>query len=261
MKTLVTFFSIQKDGNLYYENEDKIYPLKKNLVGNKLSFAIADGATEGYLSKLWASILVRTYVKSQFLNSPISLEEYIDLSINIWNKRLKQYLKRRENNNKPIYWFEEIALQKGAFSTILGLTLHDEEDIKSKYWVSIAIGDSCLFQIRDDKLINCFPIDKSHLLNNRPTLLASNMLYNNKIVDYLHFQRSEYQNGDHFYLMTDALSQWFLQEYETDSLPWNVLNDFSVDNKKLFKKWIHKLRTEKAIRNDDVSMIHFHLIE
>jgi hypothetical protein len=53
--------------------------------------------------------------------------------------------------------------------------------------------------------------------------------------------------------MTDAISCWFLQEYENGNDPWITLDDITTQEE--FIVFIMDLRRKKMIRNDDVTMI------
>ncbi len=254
MRIFITSFSIQKEGNMPHENEDKIYPRTHYAEGKKLAFAIADGATEGYCSKKWARILVRVFVRNPLLQMPLSIEK----ALQSWNKWFNYYLKKREILERPIRWFEEMAIEKGAFSTLLGLTLCDVDN-KTGFWTAHAVGDSCMFHVRNDELLTSFPIDKSILMNNRPVLVASNPKYNREIYDNQYTLKGNYQSEDHIYLATDALAQWFLIEYESGNKPWKILNRFTLEKEKSFSEWIFNLRNKKLIRNDDITFLHLYL--
>ncbi len=50
----------------------------------------------------------------------------------------------------------------------MGLTLADNS------WEAMAIGDSCLFQIRGDEVITSLPLASAGEFNNRPALMSTN---------------------------------------------------------------------------------------
>ncbi|HDN27997.1 MAG TPA: hypothetical protein ENG03_13080 [Thioploca sp.] len=117
----------------------------------------------------------------------------------------------------------------------------------------MAIGDSCLFHIRGDKLENGFPIAHSEQFNNRPLLLSSVAAPNENIAQHLVYKQTlSLQRGDEFYLMTDALACWFLQMSEKKRQPWRTMRSLKQSD---FEQWIAKLRNTKALRNDDVTLL------
>ncbi len=120
-------------------------------------------------------------------------------------------------------------------------------------WVAVALGDSCLFQVRDNKLIHCFPVSSSAEFTNSPPLVSSNLSPN----QYKRAVKKEddWQKGDKFYLMTDALACWFLHQCEKKNITSELLNNLDSQTDEQFKAWISQLRDNKEIRNDDVTLI------
>jgi hypothetical protein len=58
---------------------------------------------------------------------------------------------------------------------------------------------------------------------------------------------------DTFLLMTDALAHWFLMQHEAGSKPWVALDKLCTQED--FALFIAHLRQERAIRNDDTSLL------
>jgi hypothetical protein len=69
--------------------------------------------------------------------------------------------------------------------------------------------------------------------------------------------RGDCRPGDHLFLMTDALAQWFLDGCERGRRPWDDLtgvlagNDPAAD----FPAWVDARRETGALRNDDVTLL------
>jgi len=260
MHVFVKSFRIQKAGNAFEECEDRVYPkvlsgrYGENILSKtSLSFAIADGATEGMFSGVWAEILVKTYCRS--MNKGAGAFDFLKDAFKAWESWIKDYLNKRERMNRPIQWFEEPGLDAGAFSTLLGVTLEDSGASNIKRWRAFAVGDCCLFQIRSNALVYKFPVESSEEFGNRPFLIYSKTKLNEKVLEAFKVAESDCLVGDVFYLMTDALACWFLKEYEANNLPWNSLSNF-IKNIEAFHKWIDRLRDEKSMRNDDVTLVY-----
>jgi hypothetical protein len=62
---------------------------------------------------------------------------------------------------------------------------------------------------------------------------------------------------DRFLLMTDALAQWFLREYEAGKAPWEVIEPILAESagKEAFVSWVRELRDSQGLRNDDVTLV------
>jgi hypothetical protein len=255
MKISFSLFWLHKDGNTEEEFRDAFFPKKEgDKEGKIFRFAVADGATQGILNGKWAEILVRTFCRQ--IRKDVDLQSFVEKRYRHWLRYEKKYIEFRDKQNKPIQWFEDPFLQAGAFSTFLGFTLIDSGDSYGS-WEAIAIGDTCLFLVRDDDLITTFPIQHSSEFNNRPLLVSSKSYNNKKESNALEPIKDKLQCDDRFYIMTDALACWFLKEYESGKSPWQTTHElFTGDHQLKFKEWISKLRSDRSIRNDDVTLMY-----
>lgn len=235
-------FYMQKAGNEAEEYEDAYWPPDPvDGSGAAFSIAVADGATEASYSKFWARLLVEAYCEAR-LSEPDLTEVLLELQIS-WKEAV---------GAQPLPWYAEQKIRDGAFSSLLGITIRESEspDDESRLWEAMAVGDSCLFQVRDDRLHLSFPLDHSEQFNSRPALLSSNPLSNDRLSDYVFRRTGDWQPGDVFYLMTDALACSFLKATEDGEKPWKIKRP----TQESFERWVRKLRAEGAIRNDDVTM-------
>jgi hypothetical protein len=262
MKIEYSHFWLSKAGNMASICEDAFYPYNFpfEIISHDQKYqryAIADGASTAYLSGLWATVLVDGFGS---YDDDITSANFLDLIQTLiinenWNPRLADYIKKREHEGKPLSWYDEMALQNGAASTLLEVSFSlDEKKIKENF-CTIAIGDSCLFQVRNNDLITKFPLNSSADFDNSPLLISSDPKRN------VHLQEKiavlENQNmviGDKFFLMTDALASWFFQEYEKGDKPWEIIGENAIDNSS-FTNWIEQLRENKIMRNDDVTLM------
>lgn len=270
MRTLeIHFFSLPKAGNSAAEYEDAHFigkwqapsaaPATQQTA--RVGIAIADGATEGMLSRQWANLLVRRYVRR--LPGERELPAWLSETLTAWQHEKRNYLRRRERNNKPVQWYEEPGLEAGAFAALLGFVLCPARGGRTSpvspwTWNAFAVGDCFLAQVRGGECICMFPFNESSALNNRPFLLSSNPARNDGIAARFLFAQGETLPGDRFFLMTDSLAGWFLREYERGAAPWQHLANFrGASAAHAFAEWIAALRTAHALRNDDVTLLHF----
>lgn len=276
IKVFVTTFQLQKFGNEPGECEDALYPKEEGERQERIfRFAIADGASEGMLSGQWAEILVKIFCLDYSFS--IDPATFLSEATMGWSSWKKKYLLERASQNRAIRWYEEQGLQTGAFSTFLGLSLTCDEEHTCGKWEAAALGDSCLFQVRGDQLIAGFPLEHSSDFNNRPLLLSSNPSLNEGFFHAFKIIQGEWRIDDRFYLMTDALADWFLKGCESGQAPWLTLSDLGIEErghtscrgmsptgergqKQSFNRWINALRNTKKIRNDDVTLIRIDMI-
>jgi hypothetical protein len=241
-------FCVPKAGNTVEEYEDAFWPLLPvEETDTQFSFAVADGATETSYSKVWAMLLVEAYCAGQLEGTSF------DESLTGLQAKWKEVV-----TAQPLPWYAEEKIRAGAFSSLLGFTIRQANSKKrgAGTWEAIAVGDSCLFQIRDSELINSFPMENSAQFNNRPALLSSNASSNEHLTEYTFNKEGEWKAGDLFYLVTDALACWFLKDIEEGGKPWVIKRS----TQESFEDWITRLRNEGVIRNDDVTMFRVELL-
>jgi hypothetical protein len=61
-------------------------------------------------------------------------------------------------------------------------------------------------------------------------------------------------------LATDALAAWFLADWESGGSPWHQLQGFSARGQATFAQWVSGLRSERRLRNDDVTMVRIKVL-
>lgn len=286
-----------KEGNTEKEYEDAFYPNKNQILkGNSFKFAVADGATEDSFSKLWANKLVKFFCKSKITDSTKQLvsfyqqKEFLQLQEE-WRNEVINIINNTDDISQ-CYILPKIEL--GANSTILYLHIKNLDENKFQ-WESLAIGDSCLIQIRNNQILSIFPNLKSFHFNNSPILISTND--NSHLAKYIQITNGDCQKGDYFYLMTDSIAQWFIKEIENNRKPYLTLQrlfkniKIEKNNPKLsfnsisnlpifgiseiinliinflekshnndFLSFLKNIRQEKKIKNDDITIMQVYIL-
>lgn len=240
-------FWLPKEGSSESEYEDACFPRKKwRRRGQRLRFALADGATEASYSGVWARLLVISFVR-RAIGFDFTPQEIKPIQTK-WKKRV---------HGKSLPWYAEEKLASGAFSSLLGLELSEEDSgVQVKHlWRAAAFGDSCLVQMRGDKIIAAFPLDDSASFTSRPDLLSSLPASQNATEGAVMNIEGSWECDDTFFLMTDALGCWFFKEKEAGRQPWNTLRDLDTTGQLPFPSWVASLRASGAMKNDDVTLI------
>jgi hypothetical protein len=226
-------------------------------------FAIADGAAESPYAALWAQLLVDAFVRQiepfpQWASWLPSLQERWRAAIAEPPPTFHYAASASSTNGQKtadIPWYLEPGLSQGAFATFLGLMIEDNS------WYALAVGDSCLFQVRGGELIRTFPILRAAEFSNAPWLVGSRtspeeVPHKNGLQQY-----GECQAGDRIWLMTDALAHWFLTQTEAGRKPWLSLEALTYagssdeEAQNAFTLWIEGLRATRQLRNDDVTLV------
>ena len=232
-------FSLTKRGNAEKEYEDAF-------AGDsaKGRFAIADGATESSFARPWARMLVREFVAHSGGES---------LPWATWLPPLRQRW-LTEVGGRSLPWYAEMKLEQGAFATFLGVVFETDAPERGR-WSAVAIGDSCLFQVRKDGCL-AFPVTRSQDFGNFPWLIGSREATGETESEKESRTAGNWQAGDRFYLMTDALAQWYLWQQELGQEPWDAVERVLArpDAKDGFAEWIDELRHAGGLRNDDVTL-------
>lgn len=251
-------FWLPKFGNTSTEYEDAFWPYwrQKAFRGRELRFAIADGVTESSFARLWAKMLVKLYCNTKTATPNCDSEIFataVKMRGSTWSKHIFA---------RPLDWAILEKVQHGGAATLLGLTLTSchRKAACGGSWQAFGVGDSCLYHIRDDCLLYAFPLTTSDQFDNHPLLLSTVPAKNEYIWSNLaaYTSKGEWQSGDHFLLMTDALAHWFLRMTKEDAHPPAIMSTWA-DSQLSFEAWINGLRQQKSLRNDDTTFIHIHI--
>lgn len=232
--------TVPKMGNSDDENEDQ-FSVSSLDNGTELRFALADGATESSFSKEWASCLVAEF---QHHSSDIqNLQSLVTPGRKKWGDLIRGI---------EMPWYAEQKALLGAFATFIGLSV----DCVNKTSHCYAIGDCCLFQIRENELAESFPISKSSDYGNTPDLIGSIMVKGGT-ENWSNQLELDIIASDSIILATDAIAAWMMRLSEQGERPWNqLINLLSFEDAKIdFINWLNQKRKEQEIKNDDVTLL------
>jgi hypothetical protein len=219
----------------YPDNNEDAYFIGNNIV------AISDGAAESFDARNWAQILVHNFANlAQFKESWLinAIEEYSNLY-----------------NREELSWSKQASFDRGSFATLLGIELHEESHSIEVF----AIGDSLAVLISNGLFDQSYPYTTFEEFDQKPTLLSTNHFLNSFILPQDFFLTHtvtwnlQSLKNPHLLCMTDALGQWFLRTYPSDSTVLQSLLSFR--NESEMKEFIAVLRKDKAIRTDDTTLI------
>ena len=222
-------FIVQKEGEPFQYCEDH-YAISDK----KERFAIADGATMSFFSRIWAKALT-----NNFVSAPQS--SFIEKSQEEWRLFMEKFIE----NSKDFYALKRYHNGDIAAATFVGLEL----DLHKGKWQAQAIGDSFLFFISNGKQMVSLPeIRKGAAFHfdNSPDYLASDGDHKGNIKI---LEKQNLKTGT-FYLMTDALAKWFLQKID-ERLP--LLENLSEE--KAFQDLVARERKQYRLQDDDTTLL------
>ena len=218
----------------------------EEFVGSSYRLAVSDGATESSFSGLWAKLLVRAYGRGE-MNDPVS-EGELRRSRTLWSAHVAR---------KRLPWYAEEKVSRGAFATLLGVEFNAGRDSGiDGEWSALAVGDTCVVQVRDDEPLVCFPLTQAWEFAARPHLLTTRADGSDDLVSHIRRHIGAWRSGDAFYVMTDALSAWFMAGIERGERPWQRFQDLETTEERMsFVDLVADLRDSHAMKNDDVTLV------
>ncbi len=239
MRLRARVFWTPKGGSTEEEYEDAYWPTR-DIDGRLKGFrcAVGDGATESSFSGLWARLLVRAYCRKA-----------------LDGRRLDRSLRelactwRSQAVTGALPWYAEQKLEQGAFSSLLGLQIGEDGQ-----WRSSAVGDTCLFHLRGGDVREVFPVERADDFTNSPVLISSAPHHNRTLSGYARELSGEWERGDVFLLMTDAIACWYLRCIEEGGCP-------SIPRRRpSFGPWLARMRNDGAVRNDDTTLMRVEML-
>jgi len=214
--------------------------------------AIADGVADSVFPRRWAALLSLAAVQNPpFVNDAELLTEWLKPLRRIWKEEVNLL-----KSNDSLSWNQEAKLleKRTASSTLLWVEFSNEDDQASDTairYCSYAVGDCCLFHVRDNQLLKSFPITDSKELDLDPSSIESSRRSDSA----WQFKECEgfCEPGDWIVLATDAVAGWILSENECKArMNWELLWSMTRQD---FEKRIAVLRENGQIRFDDSTLV------
>lgn len=220
--------TVPKYGRDQWENED-------SFDGNRRSgrYAVSDGASTAARSEVWSRILTEAFVRERV--DPLCTEGLGALRDRWW--------KQVDSGSLP--WFAQTKLLEGSAATFLGVAFAD-----GRYRAE-ALGDSCLFHMREGKLLTVGPLVRSEQFTRTPPLVYTHPSIE-LAQDDVWIQEGEHQPGDVFVLATDAVAKHLLRRHEQDGMVPPLPKPGDTSEK--FQHWVYEQRTAGQLDNDDTTM-------
>lgn len=212
-------------------------------------FAISDGVTRSFFPNYWAKNLVASFVNSE--DNDYDEARIISIAQKKW---LGEIEKTMQKPGIPWYTKNAFASKKAGLATFVGLQILP----KISKWKVNARGDSYLFFVPHDYK-NLFddckvvpPLPDSNRFSNYPDFYCS---YGSSHGGIGHSYEGTIENGT-FYMMTDALAEWFVNQKETALSKMD-----GISNQLEFETLVKKERAKERLKDDDCSLLKIKLSE
>lgn len=242
MKITLKGFKVPKQNEHYSDCED-------NFAYNPdfLRFAISDGVSRSFFPKVWSKVLVNQYVSKKFWEE----NEFIAHCQKEWQKEIAQIV---QQPNIKYYTKNAYYKKVPACATFLGLQIFPEQ----KKWICQVLGDTFLFFVPD----NFQSFEKVQIVTNKPEPIEFDnypdylvSIGNKHKGDPKKLKNQRLTEGT-FYLMTDALAEWFLKLKE-NAIYKTQIWEKSTD----FERFINEAREMNELKDDDCSIMIIHISE
>ena len=244
-------FWLPKAGNRPEEYEDAsrvVYPQRMGASWRRTArAAVSDGASESAFALEWANVLA-----DSFVSRPPDVRGLTRDSMCDWLASAQEEW-RAGVPWDLIPWHGEAKARAGAFATLLGLTVAATPgNSQLLSWRAVAVGDGCLFVVRDDRLWLSFPLEDASQFDNNPNLVCSNPENAGDLWEDVHRSDGDCVAGDLFILASDALACWFLGRNAEGEKPWRTLLALDASG---WPVWVEEQRHAGSMRNDDTTVV------
>jgi hypothetical protein len=225
--------SLPRDGHAATECEDR-WAL------SALRFAVSDGAAGASYSDVWAGILTTAFCKP---DGPAGgqIEDWLSAARQAW----LEWADGMSARGLP--WFTRDTLHDGSFATFVGLMF--EADAGRLMWTAVACGDACLFLVRDDTVAVSFPLSAANQFGASPDLVSTFPVDPAALLSLAGAPADD----DRYFLATDALAHWFLDQHACGAKPWRQLDRLRTTAE--FETFVAAARLARTLRNDDVTLV------
>jgi hypothetical protein len=150
--------TLPKPGHRPEENEDALAASPE-----RNRFAVADGATEGWESGAWSAHLAGAFIRRA--PTPADFPGWLAEAQRTWRPRTV--------SASPA-WYAVEKQEQGSFATLIGLELcPPKSELDTWRWKAVAVGDSCLIQVRAERIESTFPLSREDEFTDRPALVPS----------------------------------------------------------------------------------------
>ncbi len=230
---------VPKDPADYQKSEDR-YRFNRQ----KSVFALSDGASQSYNSRLWAALLCQKACA------------YPEITQKVIQEAINEY--HAKHPVEKLSWSQTLAFERGSFATLL--TVRKTEN---KY-TFCGIGDSVVLICDENKKeLRQFPLTQSWQFDTNPELLSTKEKDNTFLTKETFAEKHcfSYPIGSDekisILLMTDALGQWCWRAIEEKDERWHCLLAMRGNkDRQKFRELILDCRSRGEIKVDDTTLIH-----
>jgi hypothetical protein len=209
-----------------------------------MRFAVADGAAAGFDSREWARALVTAY-----RDDPPTRGSPPEAAAEWMRRTGERHHARRQDVASADAWMYARAEREGSFAAFLGLRFWPLQPDRLG-WEAIAVGDCCLFHVRESRLLDTFPLRRPEQFTRRPDLVPSAPRSLSLLTSRVLIEHGVAEPGDLFLLGTDEISTWLLGQGGTSPV-WRDLRHLRRAG---FRALVEEQLAAGTMEPDDVTL-------
>jgi hypothetical protein len=219
------------------ENCEDVVRVRSGDDGTRI--AVCDGASTASFSADWAARLADWYVGRSKHPDADALLRMAPVLGRAW---------RRSVGSRPLPWHAEEKMLEGSYAALLGLT------VSGARWTAMAVGDTCLFHVRDGTICAAFPYTTAERFAERPLLVWTGPT-TTSFAGAIQVAQGDLHTGDVLVVATDGFANWLLSNAERNRQPWDLFQDGAH----AIQHVVDEERAARRMRNDDVACAWFTL--
>lgn len=218
---------------------------------NARRFAIADGATEAFDARGWAERLASAWTKNDVL--PHTQNAFISWASTEGVAWAAGW------SGRELPWYAAEKRRAGSFAAFVGLEF--EEEAGDLRWRAVAVGDTCLVQVRAGEVCAAMPLSDYRDFNSTPRLVPSVEAGAIMRESDVMLAEGAVENDTVFWLLSDAIAAWCLRAF-AEKLPRVAEFEsllLGADDASL-ASFIEEERAASRLRDDDVAALRIEAI-
>jgi hypothetical protein len=242
MDVTTKYFTTHKRGENDEDIQDSVQVNDEN--GR---YAVSDGVSKSFLPRLLADVLTENFVETEGDGlDGITIAQKFE-------KKKQEYLSPLDEETKTWLEIVEETLTYAA-ATFVGLNIQ----VRSQMVTWTVLGDSCLFVIPEKGMAQCICSNQVTIsddgalqvsFGNTPAQIRSD----GKIFGKPIRGGAELINSGWYVLMTDAISEWFINRLNEKNNVASIL--FGLNGNEAFEDFIEKEYQGGKMRSDDCSVV------
>lgn len=204
-------------------------------------FALSDGASDSFNSKLWANLLAHKFLADPGLNADWLAAALADYAA--------------AHDFASMSWSKQAAFERGSFATLLGGEYFPEHHAVEL----LGVGDTVALLFDAGDLVCAWPLDDPERFQERPSLLSTVARHNDFLTTgdfrtkHVKIVQLAELRAPQLLCMTDALGEWALRSLrDKDS---GVSDLLSLQSEEQLAELVLRERAAKRMRIDDSTLL------